>query len=160
MADVNHSVSFEKVVGSVTAVDARLRSALTTSIAGISVRDNHLEVHFLSAPGAPDNLATQIVNAHNTLLVTVDQSVIAADGLDIATITCADPVILGDTSIEFTAWLDDAPYTTPSIAPVSGGVAELTLTTEDAGIYLIEIKRTGAGDYQTGYITIQAQEAR
>lgn len=160
MADINHEVTYQKVVGSITALDAHLRTILGNAIAGISARGSSLDVHFLTEPGAIDNLAAQIVEAHNTLVVTVDQSVIAADGLDTATISCADPVILGDPTIEFSVWLDGDPYSAPTAAPVSGGLVELTLTTEDAGIYLVEIKRQGAGDYHTGYITIQAQEVR
>ena len=160
MAEVNHTQSVTKNVGSIAGLDSLLRSALGASIAGISVRFDQLDVHFLSAPGAPDSLADQIVNTHNTLIVSVDQSIIAADGIETATITCADPVIAGDSEVVYRVWLDEDVYSAPSSASVSGGSVELTLTTEDAGIYVVEIKRHGAGNYQTGYITIEAQEVR
>lgn len=158
MAEINHNVEVQKSVAFAEALDATLRGALGSEIAGMSVGSSGVSVHFLVPLGGGDALAEQIVNAHNSLNVSSNQSSVNADGNDIATITCNDAAIASDSDVDYTVWLDGEIYTETASAAVSSGLVELTLATEDPGEYLIEIKRQGEGNYESGYVRIQALE--
>lgn len=99
-----------------------------------------------------------VVNGHHALTLITDKPVLMADGNDVATIVCSDVAIVGDSAIDFTVWLDGEVYTEPSGAAVEGGQLLLTLTTNEPGEYLVEVRRQGSGNYQTGYIIIIAEE--
>jgi hypothetical protein len=99
------------------------------------------------------------IAAHSSLNVTSNKTTIIADGTDTATITCSAAAIAADASVDYAVWLDGVLYSEPASAPVASGAVTLTLATQEPGEYLIEIKRRGAGNYESGYITIRAQEA-
>ena len=158
MAAINYNVTVQQNAESIEALDATLRGVMGSDIAGVSVGIYGVAVHFLVAPGAGDSVATSILNAHNSLSVSSDKSSIDADGSDTATITCNDAAIAGDSDVDYTVWLDGEVYTATTSTSVSGGQAQLTLATQDPGEYLIEIKRQGASNYESGYVRIQVQE--
>ncbi|CAG0964492.1 hypothetical protein ANAEL_00821 [Anaerolineales bacterium] len=108
--------------------------------------------------GTNVNPAQAVLNGHGVLALISDKSVIAANGTDTAVITVNSPLLLSDSVAIYTVWLDGQVYTAPSDVVISGGQAQLSLSTEIPGEYLVEIKRQGAGRYESGYIQIQAQE--
>lgn len=109
-------------------------------------------------PGVTEALLNAVLTGHNSLPVSSDKSVLAADGNDTATIICNAPALANDISVDYGVWLNGSVYSAVATAPVVSGTVTLTLTTEEAGEYLIEMRRRGVGNYQSGYITLQAQE--
>lgn len=99
-----------------------------------------------------------ILDAHNSLAVGSDKLTIIADGIDTATIACSDAEIATDSNIDWTLWSTINTESDGSKA-VSGGSVDLTFNTDTAGTYVIEIKRQGAENYESGYVTIEATEA-
>lgn len=102
--------------------------------------------------------AETLIEAVGSLILDTTKSQIIADGNDQATISSADPAIADDTNVSFTVWLDGEVYAETADAPVNNDHVELTLATEYPGQYLVEIKRQGAGNYESGYIQIIAEE--
>jgi hypothetical protein len=138
-------------------LDDRLRSHFSANYGGVSTGPYGVRVHFDGAPSTADSTwANTIVNAHRSLELSVDQAIITADGVDTATITCADSAIALDSNVTYTVWLDGEVFTEPATAAVTSGEVQLTLTTEEAGLYRVEIARQGAGNYETGEIFITA----
>ncbi len=116
------------------------------------------QVYVYLVEGANVVPAQAILNGHGTLALTSDKTVIAANGTDVGVMTVNSPVLLSDSALTYTVWLDGEIYTAPSSVVVSAGQAQLSLSTEIPGEYLVEIKRQGAGKYESGYVQIQAQE--
>ena len=107
------------------------------------------------APAADRQLAADVLNAYDTMTVNADKATIQADGTDTATITCDDAAIAGDADFSYTVWLDGEEYDSGTDV-ISGGVAMLTLATNVAGTYEIEIRRN-VGDFASGYVQVEAQ---
>ena len=108
---------------------------------------------------APEQTALEdIINAHDSLVVSVDLATIntvAPD--DEATITCSDAVITSDANLDYVVWDGDNQIASGSQAVVAGTMT-LTFSSGAAGTFVIEIRRQGATDYETGYITIEVVE--
>jgi hypothetical protein len=116
------------------------------------------QLYVYLAEGANVAPAQAVLNGHGVLAITADKTVIAANGTDVATLTVNSPLLLSDSTVLYTVWVDGEIYTIASSAPVSSGQVQLSLSTEVPGEYLVEVKRQGAGKYESGYITVQAQE--
>lgn len=138
-------------------LDTALRADLGAAIVGMSAGPYGVRVHFAAAPSPAEAARAQaIVMAHRSLALTADKTVLQADGSDTAVITCADSAIAADAAITYTVWLDGDEYTGLTSAPVAAGQVQLALTVSDPGVYRIEIARVGAGNYDTGDLTLNA----
>lgn len=136
-------------------LDNTIKTALPSAI-GISTGWYGVVAHLPDGASQSDEqLALSVLKAHDTLNVVTDKATIQADGSDTATITCDDPALAGDADFAYTVWLDGEVYDNGTDTP-SGGVATLTLATNIAGIYEIEIRRN-TGDYASGVTTVEAQ---
>ena len=116
------------------------------------------KIYLYLEEGASIVAAQSLLNTHGMLPVSSDKATVLADGSDTAVITATGAVLASDSAVTYTVWLDGEIYTAPSSTPVTAGQAQLTLNTETPGEYLIEIKRQGTGKFESGYITINAQE--
>ncbi len=137
------------------AIDQVIRSALGAATTGTSTGPQGMTAH-LTDEATPEQkeLAQTILNAHNQLTVLTNKETITADGADTATITCSDAAIGADAAIDYAVWLDGVEYDSGSDT-LATGTAELTLATNTAGTYLIEIRRH-SGNYASGYVTVEA----
>ncbi len=99
-----------------------------------------------------------VVATHNSLSVSSDEATIQADGTDTATITCSDAVIAPDSILDYQVYnLETGSLEMAGTVDVVSGIATLLFTTALAGTYLIELARQGSGNYETGYIEVEAQ---
>lgn len=107
-----------------------------------------------------DTLNT-FLNAHATLTITTDKQIIDDNGNDTATITCADDAIAGDDSLYYAVWRYDdiREVIEQDTEPVAGGSIELQLSSDTAGLYVVEIRRKVENGFESGYIAITVQES-
>lgn len=146
----NHRLQFAPLAETVYA-------AFAGRITGLSTGPKGATIGLADAPRQSDALRAQaIVDAHGLLAVTADQVEIRADGADTATITCSDARVANDAAVTVTVWLDNKPFMAAADVAVEGGRVQLALAVADAGSYLVEIKRRGAGNYESGYLKIEA----
>lgn len=101
----------------------------------------------------PAATVEKVIEEHYSLALTTDKTVITADGVDQAAIA----VLMTDSNFDYTVWQDHQVIASGSGAVVNG-VAQVDFSTDEAGVYLIEIKRQ-APSYQSGYVEIKAKEA-
>lgn len=106
--------------------------------------------------GVDDTVLAVFVAAHGSLDVTTDKSTIDADGVDAAAIECEDVAIAGDVDVAYYVWENGVKLLASGDAPVVGGVVEIAFSAGDEGTYVIEIRRKGVSDFETGYIQIEA----
>jgi len=104
---------------------------------------------------ADQDLVTSILGVYKSLPVQTDKATITADNADTATITCNDASFAGDTDLGFYVTADGRNYGAGDV-PVVGGVITLTLATDVAGIYVIEVWRK-TGNYAHGFILVTAE---
>lgn len=102
----------------------------------------------------PEN-RTAWLAAYNGLVLGIDiNPIFTAPADDTATITSNDPVIAGDAAIDWNVWFNGVIIDSGAQALVAGALT-LTFVSGDTGVYLLEIKRQGPTDYETGYIEIE-----
>jgi hypothetical protein len=145
MSGIDHEVQISKSGVQIGPLDSALRTALGNQISGVSVGGGVVRVHFLSAPGAGDVLAENLLNGHGALAVASSKTQIAADGLDTAVITCA---ALGN-NFAYVIWKAGQNTAAGSVAD-----GTLELSAVESGVYLVEIKAPSG--VQTGYMTVEA----
>jgi hypothetical protein len=137
-------------------ITARLKNAFPVGDwRGVAFNDYTLG-SILLAPNADSDLAATIAAKANALSLSADTLSILADGVETATITCADVLIAADSQLFYAVWLDGEVYAEAATTPVTAGEGQLALSTELAGEYLVELWRPGA--YEAGFIIIQAEE--
>ena len=104
---------------------------------------------------APQQIAAQaIADGFEVLVVASDKLLIAANNVEIATITCNDAAILGDVTLDYNIYDDVGELQFAGNVPVAVGIANLTVKTALPGKYTIELARQGA--YQTGSVIVEA----
>jgi len=97
-----------------------------------------------------------VVDAYDILNLISDLGSIAADDLAIATLTCNDAVIAGDTDLDYFIWVNGSIPAGNGTVSVIGGTISLEFSTDVPGIYLIEIRRQGVGNYEIGFVNVEA----
>lgn len=158
---IDHHVEVSKTISRITQLDAQLRAALGSAISGLSYDwTDQVIVHFLVADTSNDAVAQAIVAGHASLLLSVDNLSIAADNVEVASITCVDAVIAADASVDVCVWRTHAGVTAVWMAktsvPLESNQLTLTFKTNLPGTYLFEVSRQGGSDYETGYIDLVA----
>jgi hypothetical protein len=147
-------------------LEQTLRAVLGAKIAGMSTGPQNggrvAKVHFFVAsrgdtpPPADVGLAREIVGKCGALAVAVDKASIVADGVDVAVVSCNDGVIGGDSQVWVTVRLNGGEYMAPTMVAVGTVQAGINLRTSFVGRYEVEIKRVGAGNYESGFVVVVA----
>jgi len=125
---------------------------------GFSTQKDLIRIFAPDGDTSNDVKAQDIFTGHNALIVSTDLAQIntIAPGEE-ATITCSDATISGDANVDYIVWNVGIQEATGSQSVVAGTMT-LTFSSGTVGIFLIEIRRQGATEYETGYITIEVVE--
>ena len=128
-------------------LDTALATYFGASIFGVSHDPQGVRVNFDGSPSLQQQAdAENIVNSHNTIVLTADIYSITADGVDTSIISWD-----GSGVFDVTIYLNGEVFNSgvDSVAPFS-----VTLSTDIAGTYTVKVQKQGT--YETGHIDIGA----
>lgn len=149
------NVLVAKAVKEPVGLQRAMAAALGEKSIGVSTGPYGMVAHLADAADAGElALAETVLNGHNTLMVSTNKATITADGVDVATVTCADGAIAADGAVNYMVWRNGTLYAEGS-DNVVGGTVTLTLTSVVTGTFVIEVRRQGS-DYASGYVTVEA----
>ena len=148
----------QRVISSITMLDAQARWVLGAATCGVSVVGDDVTIHLLADNATLEDVdrAGEILDRLETLEVVSDKGTIQADDVDAATITCDDPAIAGDAGVEHIVYGADGQVDFGGLTPVVGGVATYLFQTALAGRYWIEFRRTTG--LETGCVEVIAHD--
>jgi hypothetical protein len=144
-----------EAVANTQLLDPVAREGLGVATSGVSVGGGSSRIHLLDDSQSNQDIANDILNNYDGLVVTADKTSMVEDDAD-PVISCADVMIASDSDVGYIVLLDGVEYASGTDA-VSAGVADLTLASPVAGVYEIFIYRR-LGNYASGSITITVSE--
>jgi len=113
-------------------------------------------VHYQDAATDPQKTrGNGLATGFKALTVTTDKTQIVNDNLDTATITCTDPLLVGDTTVDYAVFRNDLQVVARASAPLP---LSLTFHTIVAGEFEFWLYQEGAGT-ASGYVIVKVVEA-
>ncbi len=140
----------------INALDIVARVALSSATSGVSSSsDGKSTIHLLDDSQANQDIANDILNNYDTLVVTADKTTMDEGDVD-PVVTCNDASISGDSDVGYVVLLDGTVYASGT-TPVTAGVATLNLMSPVDGVYEISMYRV-TDNYASGSVTITVNE--
>lgn len=136
-------------------LDAAGRAALGGQCtgAGAGAGWGKLLLDDLASP-AYQQLARDVLEQYGMLLMQTDKTSIAANDVELATITCSDAALAEDATVDYRVWRNGDLWASGT-APVTAGTVTLEFGTNLAGRYLIAILRQYHAR-KSGYVWVEA----